>query len=195
MPCGDDGYAAGFGERYCYAFKNAPFSTQGERWRDSVMLCLQQALVPKLSRGKSMSCTDLFETAFASHPKCYTQPSNSICFLPPSDIATIFATIGKDEALRARTLLQMTRVVQTCVGQFIFAPFLRHRSTSELDVTAPDAPPNGVIVDDLLSDDLRASFDFWRTKAEELGITPGSLQPVGIELALPNAAQGRDSLP
>ena len=62
--CGEAGYALGYGERYCYAFKNAQFSAKGEVWRDGVMQCLQKALVTRLAE-KPATCGEIEDFAFA----------------------------------------------------------------------------------------------------------------------------------
>lgn len=174
QPCGSEGYAIAYGERYCYAFKNARFSAKGEAWRDGVMLCLQEELVPKLSPGEppgALACDELGDFAFASHPACYTQPGRSICFLPPSDLAAVFSTIGLDEALKGRTLGQMRRVVGTCVGQLARRIFFGQEASG----IAPRSAALGIeavgVADEAASpEELRASYAFWEAKADEYGV-------------------------
>jgi hypothetical protein len=118
IACGEDGYALGYGERFCTGFKNASFSDQGEAWKSSVMGCLQRALVPYTTAAfAKTSCSTVEDFAFNSHPACYTDPSNSICFLPPSDVLEVLSVIGLDQALQPRTQAQMATVFKTCVGQ------------------------------------------------------------------------------
>ena len=115
IPCDEDGYALGFGEKYCTGFKNASFSPKGDAWMVSVMYCLQKALVPyTMPAHASTSCADLQDFAFNSHPACYTKPGNSICFLPPSDVLTVMEVVGLNELFSARTMKQMAGVVRTC---------------------------------------------------------------------------------
>jgi len=117
-PCGESGYALGYGERYCTAFKNVTtFTPKGAAWRDSVMLCLQEELVPFTQPGSAATCDTILETAFDSHPRCYTKPEHSICFLPPSDIFAIVSTIGGTELLTARSRKQILTTITTCIGQ------------------------------------------------------------------------------
>jgi hypothetical protein len=129
VTCGESGYALGFGEKYCNGFRRSEFSEKGTAWVNSVMLCLQTALVPavqsatsgyaraSLAPASTATCQRTLDQAFASHPGCYTQPSASICFLGPGDIAKIFGVIGAKEVFTARTSAQIATTVGTCVGQ------------------------------------------------------------------------------
>jgi hypothetical protein len=133
-PCGEQGYALGYGEKYCTAFENISLSPRGESWKFSVMHCLQEALVPYSQPASTASCDTILNTAFASHPVCYTQPSNSICFLPPSDSAAILSTIGGSELLTARSRTQILATIKTCIGQIAWwlDPFVSHKSTESM---------------------------------------------------------------
>jgi hypothetical protein len=84
------------------------------------MLCLQEALVP-FAEGAATTCSDLLDTAFASHPRCYTQPEHSFCFLPPSDTLQVLRTIGVGELLAARTRQQIAETAAICLGQIAHA--------------------------------------------------------------------------
>jgi hypothetical protein len=129
VTCGESGYALGFGEKYCNGFRRTDFSEKGTTWVNSVMICLQKAMVPtvqratsgyanaSLSASSSAVCQRTLDDAFASHPGCYTQPSASICFLGPSDLAKIFGVIGAKEVFTARTSAQISTTVGTCIGQ------------------------------------------------------------------------------
>ena len=91
-PCGASGYAIGYGEKYCSRYDvNNTFSPEGIVWRNTVLHCLQDALVPILS-DKSMTCDAITNFAFDSHPGCYTA-NPSICFLPPSDALNVVSVI------------------------------------------------------------------------------------------------------
>lgn len=124
-PCGDSGYALGFGEKYCTAFRSAKLTPTGQKWVERTMLCLQQALVPEVVAAGSLSsppasaarCEEVFDKAFASHPACYTAKESSVCFLPPSDVVAVLDTIGIRELLTRRTGAQMTHTVGLCVSQ------------------------------------------------------------------------------
>ncbi len=127
--CGETGYALGFGEKYCNGFRRTEFSEKGTTWVNSVMVCLQKALVPtvqsatngyrnaSLAPSSAQVCQATLDKAFASHPGCYTQPAASICFLGPADIAKIFGVIGAKEVFTARTTSQVASTVGTCIGQ------------------------------------------------------------------------------
>lgn len=125
IPCGAEGYALGFGEKFCTAFRGAELSPAGTKWMKSVMGCLQRVLAPEVvAKGKFTTepapravCQDLFDLAFASHPGCYTSDESSICFLPPGDLATVLQTIGAQEILKPRTGVQVVSTVGICVKQ------------------------------------------------------------------------------
>jgi hypothetical protein len=126
ISCGEDGYALGYGEKYCNAFKNIEgLSARGTTWRDGVMLCLQQELVGFTRKDARATCDDVLETAFDSHPRCYTKPERSICFLPPGDVLAIVNTIGGRELLTARSRKQILSTVGTCLFQIgrVLNPF------------------------------------------------------------------------
>lgn len=129
VTCGESGYALGFGEKYCNGFRRTEFSEKGTAWVNSVMVCLQRALVPNvksatsgfsnasLTPSSNTVCQRTLDDAFASHPGCYTQPAASICFLGPSDVRKVFGVIGAKEVFTARTGAQISTTIGTCVGQ------------------------------------------------------------------------------
>lgn len=129
LPCGESGYALGFGERFCTAFRHASMGPEGRAWVQGVMGCLQEALVPRVRaagafadapgapRPSAATCAAIGEEAFASHPGCYTHPDHSICFLPPSDVAAVLATIGLPELVERRTRDQVLATIGICTGQ------------------------------------------------------------------------------
>ena len=83
-PCGPDGYALGYGFKYCTLFEAANasvLSPRGLAWRDLTLVCLQEALLPLLNR--SITCPDILSFAYETHPICYTQ--SGVCHLPASD--------------------------------------------------------------------------------------------------------------
>ncbi len=117
-PCGEDGYALGYGERYCTAFKNASFSPKGHAWMTATMICLQESLVAYATPAHALDrCDALMTAAFDAHPACYTQPDRSICFLPPADVRAVLHTIGAQELFAWRTLKQIKSVIGTCLSQ------------------------------------------------------------------------------
>jgi hypothetical protein len=114
--CGANGYPLGYGNYYCHQFTNlAPqFSEAGQAWDHVTRICLVNALAPyitsKYSKGTeitwfvdtSVTCDDILNIAFGSHPACYTQEPylylydykanldiNSFCFLPASDVLLV----------------------------------------------------------------------------------------------------------
>jgi hypothetical protein len=117
MPCGAGGYALGYGEKYCSRYDvDVDLSPRGLVWRDAVLHCLQEALVPELAHVSSMSCDAITTFAFDSHPRCYTE-GPSICFLPIADVENVLATIDGQDLLSIRSAKQMASVAATCVEQ------------------------------------------------------------------------------
>lgn len=99
FPCEqtDSAYAVTFAEKFCdqYAKNIQMFSSYGQQWIAAAKKCLQVALVPILSSTVNESCADIKRIAFASHPKCYTSPSDgfSFCSLNLQDKFAVFWTI------------------------------------------------------------------------------------------------------
>lgn len=138
-PCGTEGYALGFGEKYCTAFRAGTFSDAGKVWVTKVMQCLQRALADDVvasgafasGPASSAVCKATFDKAFASHPACYTAKEASICALPPADLAKVLSTIGLAEILRPRTAFQMVSTASICVGQIAGRLFGMGRGSGE----------------------------------------------------------------
>lgn len=109
-PCGDDGYALGFGEALCYLFidHRDEFTPEGQRWLRAVRTCLQRSLAA-LSARPVTSCGALADEAYASHTSCYTAPDNSFCALPPADVLRLASLLGP--YLRDPRAMAQTRAV------------------------------------------------------------------------------------
>jgi hypothetical protein len=121
-PCGASGYALGYGEKYCSRYDvDDTFSPEGIVWRNAVLHCLQEALVPVLG-SSSMTCDAITTFAFDSHPACYTA-TPSICFLPLSDVANVVSVIDGQDLLSLRSGKQMATVAATCAEQLAGALF------------------------------------------------------------------------
>ncbi|KAI8911153.1 hypothetical protein EDD86DRAFT_246489 [Gorgonomyces haynaldii] len=118
LPCGATGYALGYGNKYCNAFKDKldKFSPAGQDWIWSVMNCLQKELVP-LATGTGLeqvnTCTKLRSFAYGTHPHCYTLPGHSICELPITDWFHVLGVIKK-ELLDVATYKQAIAVAGQC---------------------------------------------------------------------------------
>jgi hypothetical protein len=173
LPCGNDGYALAFGEKYCTAFRSSHFTPAGERWMAGVMHCLQEELVPVLpsrfaqSAADAGTCKSTFDTAFASHPRCYAAEDNSICFLPVEDLVAITKTIGLEELFTRRTSAQVLSTAALCLGQvtsrlFGFgsatSPRTRGMAGSADGAGAPAA-------ESLTQEELELQRDFWTAEA------------------------------
>lgn len=115
VPCGPDGYALGFGLRYCNKFKehHYSFSPRGRLWLWSTMKCLQNALIPVANGQVTMTCPEIRSFAITSHAPCYTQPGQSICQLPLTDWTRLFVIIV-EELNDPATWALMLEVLNTC---------------------------------------------------------------------------------
>ena len=133
-PCGEEGYAIGYGYKYCQKFTDEEtrncMDNSGNEWINSTLLCLQQALVPIIESDdiNDMSCRSIKLDAFDSHSTCYTggggsTPSApSVCFLPPSDVKCILSTIDTKDLVSPLGLKEDIETAKICVTQ--------HESTS-----------------------------------------------------------------
>ncbi|MBS2018596.1 MAG: hypothetical protein JST00_37365 [Deltaproteobacteria bacterium] len=129
VPCGAEGYAIGYGTKYCERFRlNDDLSAEGLRWRDEVMVCLQRRLGRFLASPlrERATCEDIIEGAFDDHPQCYTEPGASVCDLPPSDWISIVATIDAQDLLSRRGRKQIGETAKICLDRWVralFSPF------------------------------------------------------------------------
>mmetsp|Transcript_22946 Transcript_22946/g.45763 ORF Transcript_22946/g.45763 Transcript_22946/m.45763 type:complete len:431 (-) Transcript_22946:39-1331(-) len=81
VACGADGYALGYGGKYCGKFVEnlAEFSDEGSDWILGTLTCLKDALVPIVELPGGTTCDSLASTAFDSHVFCYMD--NGFCEL------------------------------------------------------------------------------------------------------------------
>ena len=147
-PCGPSGYAIGYGYKYCNKFSSPEFeecaSSDGEEWMNSTLTCLQEALVPIIESDiEDISCLSIKLDAFDSHSICYTgggeavPTAPSICFLPPSDIACILATIDKEDLVSPLGLKEDMETALVCIAQHQSAG-LCNGSTESLQTGSQD---------------------------------------------------------
>ena len=99
-PCEEctSSYAIDYGEKLCnlYSQYYNMFDNNGQLWIDAVRKCLQVALVPLIRQYKIVSCSEIKQTAFESHSRCYTSlfpGAPSICFIGARNIFQVFVTI------------------------------------------------------------------------------------------------------
>jgi hypothetical protein len=129
QPCGDAGYALGYGERFCYAFveKRSSFTGAGQAWLRGIRTCLQTSVAPALDDG--LTCDALADVSFAAHAPCYTVPGNSFCDLPFSDVLAVSRIVGS-ALFSSRGLTQIRQVATQCaleaVGLASFSPDQPH---------------------------------------------------------------------
>ncbi|OXA40201.1 Speckle-type POZ protein [Folsomia candida] len=96
IPCGENGYATGWGDKYCTKFVRnvSKFSPMGQTWMWSAMSCLQRALEPIANGEVSMNCSQITEFAYTSHPDCYiVSTPGGVCLLPFTDWVELVGSI------------------------------------------------------------------------------------------------------
>ncbi len=86
--CGNEGYAIGYGQKYCRAFNSLDLSPQGEKWITATMACLQENLIP-YAEDKT-DCKVIKDSAFQSHVNCYV--NSGFCDLSNQDKLKIMKT-------------------------------------------------------------------------------------------------------
>ncbi|EGD86927.1 hypothetical protein H112_05442 [Trichophyton rubrum D6] len=123
IPCGPDGYALAYGDRYCNRFSAASpqLSASGQEWVTKTMLCLQQKLVPvALGKDEQVStCPAVREFAFSTHPECYIQ--GGVCLLAPTDWLVIVGTVGFTELFDSVEALATTlKTVKGCLDFYLW---------------------------------------------------------------------------
>ena len=81
VKCGADGYALGYGGKYCNRFKDniSYFSADGQRWIHGTLKCLKNHLVKVASGSGPKDCKGIMDLAFDSHVPCYVD--NGFCSL------------------------------------------------------------------------------------------------------------------
>lgn len=91
MPCGNDGYLLGFGERFCRRFDKIldKLSPQGKSWFFTARQCLTEKI---LSIDKSSSCHEIEEKSYSDHKPCYIE--TGYCDLSLRDKAHIMKVIS-----------------------------------------------------------------------------------------------------
>jgi hypothetical protein len=148
LPCGAKGYALGYGKRYCHRFlRENRFSAQGEIWRNATLICLQRELAFRDWDSDPLTCREIKDFAFDSHPVCYTQPGVSVCELDVPDLKLILNTIDGPDFLSLRGLKQMKAVARICLKHL-----QRH----------PNSRSN--LGDPSLDETIEERIRFWRSK-------------------------------
>ena len=135
-PCGEAGYAVGYGGKYCRAFDASrnEFTVKGNKWRIATMKCLINSLRKFLLgnyANESVSCDEIKEYGFDTHPTCYTAGSPSFCDLNLKDYKAILGVIQKKDLLSKLGRKQIAQVARIC---------LRDKIEKNLDKVSPASP-------------------------------------------------------
>jgi hypothetical protein len=127
--CGPEGYAIGYGFKYCNKFTSDKMrecvDVAGDEWVNNTLSCLQESLVPVIESDdvNDVSCMSIKLDAFDSHSTCYTggggsvPTAPSVCFLPIPDVLCILSTIDKQDLLSPLGLKEDIETAQICVSQ------------------------------------------------------------------------------
>jgi hypothetical protein len=128
LSCGEDGYALGYGKKYCERFSAMdfkdnppPFSgdlypAKGNEWRDNVRSCLQESMEAWFASDEEKDCSALRAFAFDSHPACYTERP-SFCELTPENVIRVGLTIQLNDLFKAESQKQIRETSRLCVTQ------------------------------------------------------------------------------
>lgn len=109
--CGPTGYPVGYGFKYCSKFtKNLnEYPAGGQEWIRKTLICLKKALVPEFS-----SCSQLYNTAFDSHPRCYYESGFCDLFLDHANVRQTVAALLKTYEIQDFTnVTSMKQVLET----------------------------------------------------------------------------------
>jgi hypothetical protein len=113
-----DNYFGGYGEKYCERFMRASgWSAAGLRWRAQTLSCLKDELRHFLMRAPGCDCATVKTFAFDSHARCYTRKPASVCRLPLSDIAHIYALVDATDLIAPLGSRQTLAITLACVWQ------------------------------------------------------------------------------
>ncbi len=118
IACGPNGYALGYGAKYCSRFlAEDRFSADGALWRDITLTCLQRSLIDYVDPAvaSDATCEEVKDVAFDSHPVCYTQPEMSVCDLSFSDWNVIRQTVDTGDVFSGDGIRQVLSVMRRCL--------------------------------------------------------------------------------
>lgn len=113
-----DNYFGGYGAKYCERFmQSTGWSPAGLRWRAQTLACLKDELRGFLAREHGCNCAAVKAFAFDSHARCYTRQPGSVCRLPLSDIAHIYALVDAADLIAPLGSRQTLAITLACVWQ------------------------------------------------------------------------------
>ncbi|KAI1702865.1 protein kinase domain-containing protein [Ditylenchus destructor] len=105
--CGESGYPLGYGYRYCRRFyeKLDEFTESGKKFVECAAKCLTDRLGEYIDQAQNVSCSNIHDYAYDTHPDCYVQCGFCSVITKSANIKAFFDVIElKDLALR--TVLQ-----------------------------------------------------------------------------------------
>ena len=115
---GAEDYFGGYGSKYCERFmQSTGWSPAGLRWRARTLTCLKDELRRFVGTGHGCNCASAKAFAFDSHARCYTRAPSSVCALPLSDIAHIYALVDAADLVAPLGSRQTLAITLACVWQ------------------------------------------------------------------------------
>lgn len=121
IPCGPNGYAIGYGFKYCNAFMKyySRFSNVGKQWITATCFCLQNVLLPIVLGEGTQTCDEIKDFAMSSHVGCYTNTQPSICDVPATDWPILYIVIFK-EFMNPESWPTIMKVAKKCLHNDIY---------------------------------------------------------------------------
>eukprot|EP01112_Ceratiomyxa_fruticulosa_P018856 TRINITY_DN608_c0_g1_i1.p1 TRINITY_DN608_c0_g1~~TRINITY_DN608_c0_g1_i1.p1 ORF type:complete len:350 (+),score=43.75 TRINITY_DN608_c0_g1_i1:76-1050(+) len=116
LPCGYQGYAIGYGFKYCSRFRNSvsSFNSFGQQWVNATLSCLQNALVPTYLNTSLPSCDDIMNTAFNTHPTCYLESGFCQMIKSIQNMHALWNIYSLKDFLSIRAWKQILDVIEGC---------------------------------------------------------------------------------
>ncbi|GMH66710.1 hypothetical protein TrRE_jg8717 [Triparma retinervis] len=166
--CGADGYALGYGGKYCGKFVEnlSSFSEEGQAWILGTLTCLKSALIPIVELPGGTTCDTLASTAFDSHVFCYMD--NGFC----------------DQVFNFGDPLALASFIQDLLGVFEIPDFLQYVAIKQVyDVLTqcpfyggPDADASIGVVDAIVKcpksfDASQGTLDEYRGESVHQGLS------------------------
>jgi len=113
--CQYDDYPLGYGLRYCRKFNNhyQEFDEDGKKFVTLVTRCLQSQLIPYWTQG-NLTCQELQEIAFKTHPYCYLNVSPNFCDIALNNIITLLKIYDIGDLISWEAIKQEIEILDRC---------------------------------------------------------------------------------
>lgn len=119
--CGTDGYALGYGKKYCNRFGDFynDFTSDGQAMIDCVRKCLTKALLNQYSSGQASGggCDQIKNIAFDSHVDCYY--NCNFCNVYANNKIALYHVYEVNDFFSTLALKQVVTVGAKCGGDLL----------------------------------------------------------------------------